>query len=338
MVKSSIFGYTAQGEEVRAYTIDNGKGVEMTVLDYGATIQSLKVPGRNGRAVDVVLGYDSASGYEQGDGYLGATIGRVGNRIGGGKFSLNGREYSLYINDGANHLHGGEKGFDKRMWSCEAEAASLSFSYLSPDGEEGYPGNLQVKVIFTLTEDNSLSIRYEARTDADCPVSLTNHSYFNLAGEGDILAHLLKINADFYLENDSGCLPTGKPLPVDGAFDFRQAKPVGRDIATDHEQLRMFGGYDHNFVLSSGEAARLTSPESGISMTVTTDLPGMQLYTANSLSARKGKDGRDMGLHSALCLETQMFPNAINCPEFASPVLKAGEKLISETVFKFEKV
>ncbi len=338
MIKSSVFGYTAPGKEVRAYTMDNGNGMEVTVLDYGATIHSLKLPGKNGKVVDVVLGYDSVEGYEQGDGYVGATIGRVCNRIGKGKFSLNGREYALYINDGENHLHGGRAGFDKRMWSCESADGRLAFSYLSPDGEEGYPGNLQVKVTFTLRQDNALSISYEARTDADCPVSLTNHSYFNLAGEGDILSHRLKINADTYLENDCGCLPTGRLLPVDGAFDFREEKPVGQDIAAEHEQLMKFGGYDHNFVLSSNEAARLTSPHSGIAMTVTTDLPGMQLYTANFLRLRKGKGGSSMGPHSALCLETQMFSNAINYPEFASPVLKAGETLKTETVFKFETI
>jgi len=338
MVRTRVFGYTRQGERVNAHTLINGRGMELTVIDYGAAIQALRLPDKNGRMVDVVLGYDSVADYEQGDGYLGATIGRVGNRIGGGTFRLGDREYSLYINDGENHLHGGKTGFDKRVWSCEAGEDRLSFSYLSPDGEEGYPGNMQVTVSFTLGEDNALSILYEAGTDADCPVSLTNHSYFNLAGEGDILGHLLKINADAYLENDSGCLPTGRILPVDEVFDFREEKTVGRDIAAAHPQLVNFGGYDHNFVLSSTEAARLTSPDSGIAMTVITDLPGMQLYTSNSLSDRKGKGGRSMGLHSALCLETQMFPNAINCPDFASPVLKAGEKLKSETVFKFDLI
>lgn len=338
MIKTSIFGYTAGGEEVKAHTLYNSSGMELTVIDYGATIQALKLPDRNCKAVDVVLGYDTVEEYERGDGYLGATIGRVGNRIGRGLFKLNNREYSLYINDGENHLHGGKAGFDKRMWHCEEAENALRFSYFSPAGEEGYPGNMQVRVTFSLREDNALSILYEAETDEDCPVSLTNHSYFNLSGRGDILDHLLKINADAYLENDSGCLPTGKILPVDKAFDFRTEKPVGRDISAQHQQLLHFGGYDHNFVLSSGEAAKLTSPESGIAMTVTTDLPGVQLYTSNALSERKGKGGSDMGLHSALCLETQMFPNAINCDGFASPVLKAGEKLRTETVFKFEIV
>jgi len=345
MVKVSSFGHTAQGREIKAYTLFNSAGAELTVIDYGATIQALKLPDRNGRLTDVVLGYDNVSGYENGDGYVGATIGRVGNRIGRGKFTLNDREYSLYINDGENHLHGGKTGFDRRIWSCrgveksDTDAAErLVFSYLSPDGEEGYPGNLSVLVSFSLSDDNALSIVYEAGTDKDCPVSLTNHSYFNLAGEGNILSHLLKINADAYLENDGGCLPTGRILPVDEVFDFREAKPVGKHIGEDHPQTRLFGGYDHNFVLSSGEAARLVSPESGIAMTVSTDLPGVQLYTSNFLTDREGKNGSRMGKYSALCLETQYFPNAINCPDFASPVLKAGEKLHSETVFKFELI
>jgi len=338
MVKTEIFGCTAKGAQVRAYTIANSNGMEVTVLDYGATVHSIKVPDAKGQTVDVVLGYDDIAQYEQGDTYLGATIGRVGNRIAGGRFTLNGKEYKLCLNDGANHLHGGKEGFDRRMWDCSCGEDRLCFFYMSPDGEENYPGNLSVKVHFILSEDNALRIRYEAETDADTPVSLTNHSYFNLAGEGSVLSHLLQINADGFLENDGGCLPTGKILPVDGVFDFREEKPVGRDIEADDEQLHRGGGYDHNYVLSSSRAARLTCPESGIAMTVDTDLPGMQLYTGNFLKPVKGKGGKLIDKRYALCLETQMFPNAINYEHFASPVLKAGEKLCTETVFSFETI
>ena len=337
MINKKHFGFTAEGEPVSAYTLTSSIGAELSVLDFGATIHALRIPNREGRLTDVVLGYDSVSQYEQNDGYLGATIGRVGNRIGAGRFSLNGKEYSLFLNDGDNHLHGGKVGFDRRLWQAEICGDTLKMRLFSPDGEEGYPGNLSVCVSFSLESDSSLHIVYEAETDADCPVSLTNHSYFNLNGGGSVLSHELQLNADFFLENDSGCLPTGKFLPVDGAFDFRKAKPVGRDIFAPEEQL-MFGGYDHNFVLSSSRAAVLKSPDSGIIMTVDTDLPGVQLYTGNFLTERSGKGGSVMEKHGALCLETQMFPNAVNYPHFASPVLRAGEKLRSETVFSFSNV
>lgn len=335
MIRTGVFGRTAAGEEVKAYTLVNGCGAELTVLDFGGTIHSLKVPSQDGSLVDVVLGYDSVEGYEQGDGYLGATIGRVGNRIAKGKFSLNGRDYSLYINDGENHLHGGKVGFDRRMWKGEISEGRIDLSCFSPDGEEGYPGNLSVRVSFLLSEDNELRIVYEAETDANTPVSLTNHSYFNLNGGGSVLSQLLTVSADSFLENDGGCLPTGKLLPVDGPFDFRVEKPIGRDIGMADEQLLRAGGYDHNYVLSSTKAARLRSEESGIVMTVETDLPGMQVYSSNFLTKRAGKNGSEMDKNGAICLETQFFPNAINYTHFASPVLKAGEKLHTETAFKF---
>ena len=336
MIVKENFGYTAEGRQVCKYTLSGG-GAELSVLDFGATVYSLRVPDRQGRLTDVVLGYDSVSEYEKNDGYLGATIGRVGNRIGAGRFSLNGKEYSLFLNDGDNHLHGGRVGFDRRLWQAETAGEVLKMRLFSPDGEEGYPGNLSVCVSFSLQEDCSLHILYEAETDADCPVSLTNHSYFNLNGGGTVLEHKLRLNADFYLENDKGCLPTGKLLPVDGAFDFRKAKTVGQDIFAPEEQL-MFGGYDHNFVLKGSDVAVLSSEASGIELRVITDLPGVQLYTGNFLTERAGKGGSKMGKHGALCLETQMFPNAVNYPHFASPILKAGEKLRSETVFAFSNV
>lgn len=332
----SSFGALPDGTPVTAARLENARGCSVTVLDYGATIQSLLVPDRTGRRVDVVLGYDTAAAYEAGDGYVGATIGRVGNRIGGASFSLGGVTYTLAKNDGENHLHGGVRGFDRRVWRMTAEGEALICERLSPDGEEGYPGNLNVRVTFTLTEDRALRVRYDADTDRDTPVNLTNHSYFNLNGGGSVLGHRLRINAERFCENDARCLPTGRLLYVEGTpFDFRAGKEIGAEIDADDAQLRRFGGYDHNYVLSGRTAATLLGEESGIELTVDTDLPGMQLYTANSLTERAGKGGRTMLPHAAVCLETQLFPNAMNCWGFPSPVLRAGERLHSETTFSF---
>ena len=319
-----------------AFTVRNQNGASLTVLDYGATIQSLCVPDREGKLVDVVLGYDTEEEYKQNGGYLGGAIGRVGNRIGGSAFSLNGKQYRLARNDGENHLHGGANGFDKRYWTVHTESSSIVCSRLSPDGEEGYPGNLCVQVRYTLTEDNRLVIEYDADTDADTPVNLTNHSYFNLNGTGKVLSHRLQIFAERFAENDEGCLPTGKLLWVEGTpFDFRTEKEIGADIDAEDKQLKRGKGYDHNYVLTGKKAAVLYSPESGIEMTVETDLPGMQLYTANCLGERKGKNGSTIGLRSAACFETQLFPNGMNCYAFPSPVLRAGAHLHSDTVYSF---
>ena len=330
------FGALADGTPVTAARLKNSHGTSVTVLDYGATIQSLVVPDKGGAPIDVVLGYDTASEYERGGCYLGATIGRVGNRVGGARFSLNGETFFLAKNDGENHLHGGERGFDKRMWRMEDQDGSLVCERLSPDGEEGYPGNLSVRVTFTLTESSALRIQYDADADRDTPVSLTNHSYFNLNGGGSALEHRLQINAERFCENDESCLPTGKLLRVEGTpFDFRAEKEIAAEIRAGHIQLRRFGGYDHNYVLSGSHAAFLTGDRSGIRLAVETDLPGMQLYTANALTEQAGKGGKRMGPHGAVCLETQLFPNAMNCWGFPSPVLRAGQHLHSETVFAF---
>ncbi len=335
-VTKTPFGTTRDGHAVTAYTIKNAAGASVTVLDYGATVQSLVVPNGLGGFTDVVLGYDTIAEYESRDGYLGAAIGRVGNRIGGARFSLNGVEHVLAKNDGENHLHGGIKGFDKVMWAVEARENAVACSYLSPDGEEGYPGNLAVTVTYTLTDDNALVIAYDADTDADTLVNLTNHSYFNLNGGGTVLDHLLQVNADRFCENDGGCLPTGKLLPVEGTpFDFRAPKPIGRDIEADDEQLRRGGGYDHNFVLGGMDAAALYSPETKVRMAVTTDMPGVQVYAAGGLTQRPGKGGSVMDRRGAVCLETQLFPNAMNCYGFPSPVLRTGHHLHSETTYKF---
>ena len=321
---------------MREERLENHAGMSVSILDYGATIRTLRVPDRDGHPVDVVLGYDSEDDYRREGGYLGATIGRVGNRIGGASFSLNGKIYELAKNNGENHLHGGIEGFNAKRWNMRREGDSILCERLSPDGEENYPGNLRVQVRFTLTEDNRLIITYDADTDADTPVNLTNHSYFNLSGGGSILEHKLQIFSERITANGEGCLPTGELRPVEGSpFDFRKEKAIGADINADDEQLSLVGGYDVNYVLSGKKAAVLYSPETGIRMTVETDLPGMQLYTANSLSERTGKEGRAMGPREAVCFETQLFPNAMNCYGFPSPILHRGEHLHTETIYSF---
>jgi len=330
------FGALRDGTAVTAARLENSSGATATVIDYGATLQSLCVKDRGGRLVDVVLGYNDALQYESHGDYLGGTIGRVGNRIGGARFSLGGREYALAKNDGENHLHGGPMGFDRRMWSMCAEGDAVVCERLSPDGEEGYPGNLRVRVTYTLTEDNTLRIAYDADSDADTLFNPTNHSYFNLNGGGSAEGHWLQIFADRFCENDAATLPTGRLLPVEGTpFDFRAGKPVGADIGAQDEQLTRAGGYDHNFCLAGLRAAVLRGDKSGIEMTTYTDMPGIQLYTANFLSVRAGKGGSTMAPRGAVCLETQLYPNAMNCYGFPSPVLRAGRHMHSETVYAF---
>ena len=336
LVNSRPFGTTKFGEAVTAYELTNERGARAVILDYGATVQSLLVPDAAGGFVDVVLGYDSVAEYENNGGYLGATIGRVGNRIGGGRFSIGGREYALEKNDGENTLHGGARGFDKYVWSAAVTDGALRMSRLSPDGEEGFPGNLSVTVSFVLTDSNEFRISYDADTDAVTPVSLTNHSYFNLAGGGDILGHVLTLNAGRFCEGSPDCLPTGRLLSVEGTpFDFRRGRVLGEALAEDCAQTRLFGGFDHNFVLGGSHAASVYCPESGIVMDMYTTLPGSQLYTANSLSERPGKHGAPMGPHGALCLETQVFPDGMNHYAFPSPLLRPGEHLHTETAYAF---
>ena len=317
------FGFTREGEDVRAYTIVNDVGASCTLLDYGATVQSLLVPNRDGRLTDVVLGFDTVAGYENQAAFIGATIGRVGNRIGGARFSLNGRK----------------KGFDKYVWAAEiAGDCAVRFSRLSPDGEENFPGNLEVSVTFRLIPGRAeLRIDYDAVSDADTLFAPTNHSYFDLSGCGMAMEQQLRINADRYLLLGPGTLPTGKTaLVYDTAFDFTQFKPVGRDIGADDEQLRLGGGYDHNFCLSGPFAAELKSEVTGICMQVFTDMPGVQLYTANFLGNQIGKGGREMQNRGAVCLETQLWPNAMNCWGFPSPVMRKGQPAHSGTVYSFE--
>ena len=337
------YGVLSDGRQVTKYTIDNGI-LSMSVLDLGGIIQKLLVPGPDGEPVDVVLGYDSAEGCEAFRGnYFGALIGRFGNRIGEGRFTLNGKEYTLCKNDGPNHLHGGKDGFNWKSWAVTPEGEhGLKLTLHSPDGEEGYPGNLDVTVVYRL-EGSALSIEYEAVSGADTVLDLTNHAYLNLSGEGEgtIEDHILTLHADAYTAVDGNGLTVEKVIPVAGTpFDFRSPKAIGKDIGADDEQLHNGGGYDHNFVLdpsgSLKEIAEAVSPKTGVRMRVLTTQPGVQLYTGNSITTpQTGKNGHVYGRRSGFCLETQHFPNGMACPSFISPVLKAGEVYRQKTVYAF---
>ena len=343
-IKVEPFGKTADGQAVDAVTMTNGKGIEAKVITYGGIIISLKAPDREGKPGDIVLGFDNLDGYLRGHPYFGAIIGRYGNRIGAGKFVLDGVEYKLAVNNGPNHLHGGIKGFDKVVWKIEraqakGDEAILKLSYLSKDGEEGYPGNLRCTVTYTLTADNELKIRYEATTDKATVLNLTNHSYWNLAGQGngDILGHELMLNAERYTPVDEGLIPTGELKSVKGTpMDF--TKPM--TIASRIKQVDI-GGYDHNFVLN-GKAGKMQlcatvyEPTSGRAMEIRTTQPGVQFYTGNFLDGTlTGKDGKVYKKHYAFCLETQHFPDSPNKPQFPSVVLKPGGKYDTTTVHKF---
>jgi len=339
-----------QGTPVDEVTLKNSHGVELHAISYGGIITSLKVPDRAGRAADIVLGFDKPEGYwaDPPPPFFGAIIGRYGNRIGKGKFTLDGKTYSLATNNGVNHLHGGNKGFDKVLWTIATkdapEGSQAIFSRTSKDGEEGYPGNLQVRVTYTLTEKNELIVDYHATTDKATPVNLTQHSYFNLAGEGsgDILGHQLTIDADRYTPVDDTLIPTGELAPVQGTpFDFRQPTAIGARIDQDNPQLKNGKGYDHNWVLTRKgtglqHAARLTDPKSGRTMDVATTEPGLQFYSGNFLDGTiKGKAGHVYGHRTGLCLETQHFPDSPNKPKFPSTILQPGKAYESRTVFTF---
>ena len=343
-VTKSDFGKLADGRAVSCYTITNKNGASAAILDLGGTLQSLRVPDRDGNLRDVVLGYDTPQEYLDGTGYLGALIGRFGNRIGDSRFTLNGKTYTLFANDkNNNHLHGGKEGFDKKFWQVETGSDSVTLRYTSPDMEEGYPGNLAVTVTYRLDDDNRLTLDYTAETDADTVLNLTNHSYFNLSGEGSgsIAGQTLRLDADAYTAVDSYGLTVEQVIPVEGTpFDFRTAKPLGRDINQDDPQVKDGGGYDHNFALN-GEVGTLRtvgeafSPESGIKMEIATTQPGVQLYAANMLDPRPGKNGHTYSYREAFCLETQHFPNGMACPSFLPPVLRAGETYHEITVYGF---
>lgn len=333
---------TVDGKPVKLFTLTNRKGTVVKVTNYGLIITDVQTADRSGKLGHIVLGFDNLDQYLKGHPFFGAIAGRVANRIAKGKFSLDGKEYTLAVNNGPNHLHGGKKGFDKQVWDAKPLAAkeheqAIEFHYLSKDGEEGYPGNLDVTVTYTFTDDDELRIDYRATTDKATPVNLTNHSYFNLAGRGDTLDTEVWIDADRYTPTDETLIPTGELAPVKGALDFRKPKTMAQGL---DELKKQPGGYDHNFVLNSGGkklalAARAHEPKSGRVLEVLTTEPGVQLYNGIGLGNMTGHDGVPILKYGGFCLETQHFPDAINHPTFPLVVLRPGATYQTTTVFKF---
>ncbi len=341
-ITKHLFGQTKTGEAVFAFELTNRNDMKVTVLTYGAAVQGICFDG-----TDVVLGYDNMAGYEAQDKFMGAIAGRFANRIGGGTFALNGTTYTLYCNDGENHLHGGKEGFDKKNWTADIEEDAICLRYTSPNGEEGYPGTLCTEVRYMLDDENRLTIDYRAVSDDDTIVNLTNHSYFNLKGHdaGTLEGHQVMIPAAFYTENDSACLPNGVIASVEGTpMDFRAPHEILERIGEDFVQLKNGHGYDHNWIPDGfdGETVRKCAeaycPETGICMEVYSDQPGMQFYSGNFLGGEvKGKDGAVYGYRSGFCFETQGFPNAAAFGHFPSPVLRQGDMYHRQTIFAFSK-
>jgi aldose 1-epimerase len=342
------FGRMPDGKAVEVYTLTNARGMQVRAITYGAIIQAIQVPDRAGHLADVTLGYDSLPGYLGDSPYFGAVVGRYANRIARGRFTLEGRTYRLATNNGPNSLHGGVKGFDKVLWRARSfqrgDTVGVTFEHTSPDGDEGYPGTLRVRVTYTLTPADELVVDYAATTDKATPVNLSQHSYFNLAGEGsgDILEHVLTIHADRYTPVDSTLIPTGELASVTGTpFDFRTPTAVGARIEQPDTQLRYGKGYDHNFVLNrrgSGlvHAVHVQDPGSGRTLDISTSEPGLQFYSGNFLDGTiRGKSGHVYGHRSAIVLETQHFPDSPNQPNFPSTILTPGQELRSRTVFAF---
>jgi aldose 1-epimerase len=336
----SNFGKLPDGTVVNLYTLTNSHGLLAKVITYGTIITELHVPDRTGNNGDIVLGFDNLDQYLKGHPYFGCTVGRVANRIAKGRFTLDGKAYQLAVNNGPNHLHGGLKGFDKAVWKAEPKSgASVKFSYSSPDGEENYPGKVDAVVAMALTDANELRIDYSAVTDKPTPVNLTNHSYFNLAGHGDILNHELMLAADFFTPSDETSIPTGEIKPVKGTpMDFTTPKPIGSRISqVKGEKI----GYDHNYFINHGGKdltlfARVRERETGRVMEVSTTQPGVQFYTGNYLDGSlTGKHGVVYGQHTGFCLETQHFPDSVNHPNFPSVILRPGQSYRQTTVFKF---
>jgi aldose 1-epimerase len=347
-LKKSAFGKNKDGQPVDLFTLTNARGMVVAITNYGGVVVSIQAPDRNGKFADVVLGFDTFEGYLNNTPFFGALVGRYGNRIAKARFTLDGHEYRLAPNDNGNTLHGGLKGFDKRVWKASdvstKEVPALELAYLSKDGEEGYPGNLSVKVTYSLTPNNELKIDYAASTDKETVLNLTNHSYFNLAGqgEGDILSHLMTINADRFTPVDATLIPTGELKSVAGTpLDFRKPTAIGARIDANDQQIKFGRGYDHNFVLNRKDgalilAARVTEPSSGRVLEVLTTQPGLQFYTGNFLDGSiHGKAGKVYPRRSAFCMETQHFPDSPNHPAFPTTVLKPGEHFQSTTVFRF---
>ncbi len=348
--KKELWGNMQGGREVYLYTLVNRNGVSASFTNLGAVWVNMNVPDRDGNVVDVVLGFDSADEYLINPPHFGAPIGRNANRIAGAKFSINGKEYKLEPNNGPNNLHSGPDLYQSRLWDSEAEendlGTSVSFSLFSPDGDQGFPGNANITITYTLTPDNSLDISYHMICDADTVANFTNHSYFNLDGHDgkDTLKQRVWIDADTYTRADEGSIPTGEFTPVKGTpMDFTVMKPIEQDIHEDYEALVFGGGYDHNWVLNhpQGEVSLCAASESdktGIRMEVYTDLPGIQFYTANFLKNMTGKGGAVYEKRCCYCFETQYYPDSVNKPEFQSPVLKAGEEYKTTTIYKFSNI
>lgn len=345
-VTSTEFGRLDDGTVVERYAMRNANGVSVEAITYGGIIVSLETPDRDGRLGDIVLGHGSLAGYLGASPYLGAIVGRYANRIAGARFTLDGRTYTLAANNGPNHLHGGERGFDKVVWAAEPferpDSAGVILRYASPAGEEGYPGTLIATVTYTLTDDNTLVIDYHATTDAPTPVNLSQHSYFNLAAGGDILGHRLALRASRYTPVDATLIPTGALAAVAGTpFDFTTPHAIGERITGEHEQLAFGGGYDHNFVLDPNDAelahaARVLEPATGRTLDIYTTEPGIQFYSGNFLDGSiVGKGGRIYEHRTGFCLETQHFPDSPNQPAFPNTILRPGEDYRSRTVWVF---
>ena len=342
-IAKKSFGKLPDGTEIEEYTLGNAKGAVAKVITYGATLTELWMPDRSGQNADIVLGYDHLEGYLGNHPFFGATIGRYGNRIAKGKFSLDGHEYSLYLNNGPNSLHGGKEGFNRKVWKAEPVSATggaaVKFTYVSKDGEEGYPGTLVTSVTYELTDDNALKITYHASTDKPTVVNLTNHSYFNLsgAGTGDVLKEVLELDADRYTPVDDTLIPTGQLLPVEGTpYDFRKATAIGAHSA----EVPKLGGYDNNFVLNGEpgklrKAGSLYDPASGRHMELETTEPGVQIYMSLGLDGSIKGIGGAYQKYGAVCLETQHFPDSPNHANFPSTVVRPGKDYHSETIYKF---
>lgn len=350
-VTTQEFGKTEKGEAVSLYTLRNRNGVEIAITNYGARVVTLKTPDAKGRLADISLGFDTLKGYEGPNPYFGAIVGRYGNRIAKGKFTLDGKEYTLAKNNGENSLHGGLVGFDRVIWSGKTEESNgvhkAILSYTSKDGEEGYPGNLKVTVTYSISDNDDIQIDYHATTDKATVLNVTNHTYFNLAGQGngDILGQVMQLNADRFTPVDGGLIPTGELKDVTGTpFDFRKPTVIGSRINDKDEQLKLGKGYDHNFVLNRSAsglvmAARAVDPASGRALEVWTTEPGVQFYTGNFLDGTvTGKNATNYAQRTGFCLETQHYPDSPNHPDFPTTVLKPGEEYKSTTVWKMRFV
>lgn len=343
-VRVETFGSTSKKEEAVLYTLTNENGMSASITNYGAALVKLNVPDKEGKLRDVVLGYDDVTGYEKGGGSFGAPVGRNANRIGGAVITIQGKTYELEKNDNGNNLHSGTNYYNKRIWNVgEKTDSKIEFVLHSPDGDQGYPGTLDMHVTYELTEDNELRLIYDAVPDQDTIINMTNHSYFNLDGHdsGNVLKELVTLDADYFTRADAQSIPTGELVDVTGTpMDFRMPRALGEAIDADYEAVRLGKGYDHNWVLKNNgkfdKVAQAVSEKSGIVMEVWTDLPGMQMYTANFLDNEHGKNGAVYGIRDAVCFETQYFPDAVHHENFASPICKKGMPYHTVTSYKFE--